>query len=109
FAIVHKEDYGKAGVPMLPNVVGESRTARYILANTVTMVALSFLPSLLGYMGMVYAAAAAAAGVFFIIRNIQLVLNTSKDNAWKNFKASMLYLGVILLAVIIDSIIQRGG
>ncbi|MBI5588127.1 MAG: protoheme IX farnesyltransferase, partial [Deltaproteobacteria bacterium] len=109
FAIVHREDYGKAGVPMLPNVVGESRTARYILANTVSMVALSFLPALFGYMGMVYAAAAAASGVYFIIRNIQLVRDTSKDNAWKNFKASMLYLGVILLAVIIDSIIQRGG
>ena len=109
FAIFHKEDYGRAGVPMLPNVIGESRTARYILVNTVSMVALSFLPTVFGFMGVFYALAAAAVGAYFIMMNIRLIRETTKENAWMNFKASMQYLGVIFLAVIIDSVIQRGG
>ncbi|MBI5874876.1 MAG: protoheme IX farnesyltransferase [Deltaproteobacteria bacterium] len=68
FAIVHKEEYAKAGIPMLPVVIGDSK--------------------------------------FFIIRNIQLIKSTTKEIAYKNFKASMVYLGALFLAVIIDIAIR---
>lgn len=106
FAIVHKEEYEKAGVPMLPNVIGEERTAFYILVNTVILVASSLLPVYFGCFGAVYAAAAAGLGGYFIIRNIQLVSRPSKEVAWKNFKASMFYLGGLFMAVIIDSMMK---
>jgi heme O synthase-like polyprenyltransferase len=53
-------------------------------------------------MGKIYLAGALTAGLFFIIRNIQLLCDTSRDMAWKNFKASMIYLSILFLAIIID-------
>lgn len=102
FAIFHKEQYRKANIPMLPVVIGDKKTALYILLNTILLVTASLLPVPLGYMGMIYFAGALGAGVFFIIRNVQLLRDTTKEMAWKNFKASMLYLSILFLAIIID-------
>lgn len=107
FAIVHREDYEKAGIPMLPVVIGNLRTTRYILLNTILLVISSFLPSVFGYLGIFYTIVAVAVGVFFLTRNIQLMFETSKDMALKNFKASMIYLGVLLSAVIVDVSISK--
>ncbi|MEK6656551.1 MAG: heme o synthase [Nitrospirota bacterium] len=102
FAMFHKEDYKSAGVPMLPVVIGDKKTAFFILLNTIFLVISSLLPAFFGNLGRLYLAIAIAMGVFFIVRNIQLVRDPSKDTAWKNFKASMIYLFVILSAVILD-------
>jgi len=107
FAIYHKEDYAKAGVPMLPVVAGDSRTAWYILINTVLLVASSFIPVFYGYHGYAYAISAALAGAYFLFWNIRLIKTPTKEVAWKNFKASMLYLGMLFGAVIVDMLINR--
>ncbi|MBI5887495.1 MAG: protoheme IX farnesyltransferase [Deltaproteobacteria bacterium] len=108
FAIYHKEEYARAGVPMLPVVVGDSRTAWYILINTALLVASSFIPVFYGYHGYAYAVTAAAAGAYFLFWNIRLIKTPTKEVAWKNFKASMLYLGMLFGAVVVDMIIGRG-
>ncbi len=107
FAIVHREDYEKAGIPMLPVVIGNLKTTRYILLNTTLLVISSFLPSIFGFLGIFYTLVAVAVGVFFLTRNIQLLFDTSKNMALKNFKASMIYLGVLLSAVIVDVSIRK--
>lgn len=105
-ALFYKEDYKRAGVPMLPVVAGDRKTALYILLNTIFLFISSLLPAFFGYRGIFYILAAIAAGIFFIVRNIQLFLNSSRDTAWKNFKASMIYLFVLLSAVILDTSIR---
>ncbi|MEK6680848.1 MAG: heme o synthase [Nitrospirota bacterium] len=107
FAIFHKEDYKRAGVPMLPIVIGDKKTAIYIFINTMMLFLSSLTPYIFGYLGVVYIISAIVAGVFFIYRNIQLLKNTTKELAWINFKASMIYLFVILAAVIMDISIRR--
>lgn len=102
FAIFHREEYEKAGIPMLPNVVGDMRTVRYILLNTIVLVASSMLPPYFGSLGIVYAVSALSLGIFFVIRNLELLSCPSKENAWKNFTASMIYLGGLFLAIIAD-------
>lgn len=102
FAIYHKEEYEKAGVPMLPVVIGDGKTSRYILINTVLLVASSLIPFFMGYNGWIYLAAAASVGAYFLLWNVRLFRNPSKDIAWKNFKISMMYLGVLFTAVIAD-------
>ena len=102
FAIVHKEEYRKAGVPMLPVLISDKKTALYILINTVFLVLSSLIPAGTGHFGLFYFLAALGAGIYFIVRNIQLFLNPSKDIAWKNFKASMFYLAILFSAVIVD-------
>jgi protoheme IX farnesyltransferase len=107
FAIFHKEDYKRAGVPMLPIVIGDKKTAIYIFINTMMLFLSSLTPYIFGYLGVVYIISAIVAGVFFIYRNIQLLKNTTKELAWINFKASMIYLFVILAAVIMDISIRQ--
>lgn len=102
FAMCHREDYEKAGVPMLPVVVGDKRTALYILINTVFLVAASFAPFFMGYSGWVYMAGAAFAGAYFLFWNFRLLKRPEKAVAWKNFKVSMFYLGILFVSVIID-------
>ncbi|MEK7881211.1 MAG: heme o synthase [Deltaproteobacteria bacterium] len=103
FAILHREEYEKAGVPMLPNVIGDSRTARWILLNTAVLVLSSFLPFFFGYLGAVYAAVAVAVGIYFLAMNLKLIRSQSKEIAKANFRASMVYLGCLFMAVIADA------
>lgn len=106
FAIVHKEDYRKAGVPMLPVVIGDKKTSIYILINTILLVASSFLPVYFGHLGLFYAVAAAGSGAYFIYKNIQLLRLQSSQIAWENFKASMYYLAILFSAVIFDIVLS---
>ncbi|MBI3754519.1 MAG: protoheme IX farnesyltransferase [Deltaproteobacteria bacterium] len=105
FAILYKEEYEKAGIPMLPNVIGEGKTAWYIFINTIVLVISSFLPVFFGYFGIIYALAALASGIFFIAMNIKLLFTLTKEVARKNFRASMVYLSGLFLAVIIERLI----
>ncbi len=102
FAIYHREEYEKAGVPMLPCVIGDRKTSLYILINTILLVASSFVPFFLGYNGWIYFIAAIVMGAYFILWNVKLLKDQSKEIAWKNFKISMMYLGVLFTAVIVD-------
>lgn len=104
FAIVHREDYGRAGVPMLPNVVGNKKAAAYIMANTVVLVASSFVPVAFGLFGALYAASAVLAGALFLYRSALLLRDPSKDAAWRNFKASMAYLAILFAGVMLDAL-----
>jgi len=106
FAMCHREDYEKAGVPMLPVVVGGPRTALYILINTSFLVAASFAPFFMGYGGRAYMAGATGAGAYFIYWNIRLIKRPDKATARKNFRVSMFYLGIIFVSVIIDAIVK---
>ena len=103
FAIVHREDYQKVGIPMLPVILGNYKSALLILFNTLFLFISSLLPFFFGYLGLIYLSVVVIIGTFFIARNIQLLFNPSKDIAWKNFKASMIYLSVLFISVLLDT------
>ncbi|HBG46924.1 MAG TPA: protoheme IX farnesyltransferase [Deltaproteobacteria bacterium] len=109
FAIYHRDEYAKAGVPMLPVVVGDRRTALYTLINTILLVTSSLVPWVLGYSGVVYLASAVLLGAYFIYWNVRLVRDPAREIAWKNFKVSMLYLGVLFTSVIVDMAVRNMG
>jgi len=104
-AIAYHEDYAAAKVPMLPVVVGDARAARAILAGTVMLVAASLLPAFLG-MGLVYLSAAIAAGIYLIVKSVQLVLAPSQRTAIANFHASLAYLALLLAVAILDAMLR---
>lgn len=106
FAIYHREEYAKAGVPMLPVVIGDKKTALYMLINTVLLVAASIVPFVMGNSGYIYLVSAIACGAYFIAWNIRLAANPTREIAWKNFKISMGYLGILFTAVIIETVIK---
>lgn len=101
-AILLAEDYRAAGVPMLPVVAGERRTALVILANSVALVASSLAPWALGLLGDVYALAAAGLGLVLLSLNLRLVATPSRFWAGWNFAASIPYLLGLFVAILAD-------
>jgi heme o synthase len=97
-------DYSKAGIPMLPVVVGEKKTAQYIALNTFLLVPLSLafvLPPLGGF-GIIYLATAGLLGLGMILVDLRLVSNPTKAQAWTAFKFSSPYLAIVFLAMVLD-------
>ena len=101
-AILIKDDYAKAGVPMLPVVVGDATCAKLILANTIALVISALLPTLFGELGVLYAVVSTGFGARFLWLNWQLVQDPSRELAKRNFLFSMQYLAGVFLAVVID-------
>ncbi|MBF0562367.1 MAG: protoheme IX farnesyltransferase [Alphaproteobacteria bacterium] len=101
-AITLKEDYRRAGVPMLPCVIGDAKTAKYIMFNTLLLVGSSLLPFAFGQLGRLYAAGAVAVGLWFLWLNWRLVKDPSRTMARINFMGSMQYLLTIFIAVFVD-------
>ncbi len=101
-AIASAEDYRRAGIPMLPVVMGQRVAARRILVSTILLVAASVLLHRVGGLGPVYLLGAVAAGALFLARNLQLLFRPSPQRSRRSFRASLLYLGLLLLALIAD-------
>jgi protoheme IX farnesyltransferase len=100
-SLFYRQDYADAGVPMLPVVFGERIAARAILGHTIPLVLLSLLPVIWGA-GWFYALCALAGGAFFIRRSIVLLRDPTPRNAIRNFLASLLQLGLLLIGAIVD-------
>jgi protoheme IX farnesyltransferase len=103
-AIVYRDDYAAAGVPMLPVVAGEARAARAVFAGTALLVASSLIPLALG-LGAVYATGAIAGGAVFLRAAWRLAARPSKAAARKSFHASLLQLTFLLVAAIADRLL----
>ncbi len=104
-AIAHRSEYAAAGVPMLPVVAGEARAARAVLGATLLLVAVSLLPGLFGA-GPVYLAGALGGGAYFIARARALSRAPSQRSAMASFFASLVQLGVLLIAASADSLLR---
>jgi protoheme IX farnesyltransferase len=108
-AIACREDYERAGVPMLPVVAGDARAAQAVLASAILLAASSLLPLALG-MGAIYAAGAVAGGAFFL-RAAARLARTAREGAprdavrraaFSSFHASLVQLAFLLFAAIAD-------
>jgi len=101
-AIRLKDQYAAAGVPMLPVVVGNVLTARYIMINSILLVGSSLLPWFLGELGNIYGVGAVLLGAYLLKCNLDLLRSSDEKTAMTNFFASMKYLGGLFVAVIMD-------
>ncbi len=99
-----REDYRRAGVPMLPVVADERTSTRAILLHAVFMVALSIVPYWYG-MGLIYLSGAVAGGAYFIVTCVRLAAAPAVDRAWRAFAASIVQLGLLLSAAILDGLL----
>ena len=110
-AIVCREDYERAGVPMLPVVAGDARAARAVAASAVLLAISSLVPVALG-MGALYAAGALAGGLFFVRAALRLARAARRGEpreairraARASFRASLVQLALLLVAAIADRI-----
>ncbi len=103
-AFACKEDYRRAGVPMLPVVVDDKAATVTILAHTVALVMLSIAPLWYG-MGWIYAIGAVVGGVYFVFASARLYITPGITNAWHAFAASIVQLGLLLVAAMLDGLL----
>jgi len=103
-AFACRKDYAAAGVPMLPVIASDQVSTRSILAHVLVLVPLSLLPFWYG-MGWIYLTGALVGGAFFIYASIRLVLDPAIGPAWRAFAASIVQLGLLLIAAILDPLI----
>ena len=101
-AIMIKDDYARAGLPMLPVLAGDEVTARVIFANSLLMVVVAALPWWLGEMGAVYGVLSMMLGGLLLWYNWKLVVDPTRAWARRNFFASMQYLAALFVVVLID-------
>jgi protoheme IX farnesyltransferase len=102
------DDYARAGVPMLPVVMGDAACARVILAHTVALSLLALLPALFG-MGWIYVSAAALGGALFTWRSLRLVRSPTRREAMRNFLASLVQLTLLLVGAMLDRWLLGGA
>jgi protoheme IX farnesyltransferase len=112
-ALYKQSDYGAAGVPMMPNVVGNRSTKIQIFVYTLLLAASAMLPTWLGFAGVVYTAVAVVTGLSFIALAWQL-LRTGDDVAMRKtarnlFNFSLSYLFIVFLAFMTDNLLTRFG
>ncbi len=100
-AIAYRDDYAKAGVPMLPVVVGDARAARAVLVGAWLLVIASLVPAMFR-LGPIYLVAAAAGGAYFLVKCHALVRNPTRHAALRSFLASLVQLCAVLFGAMLD-------
>jgi protoheme IX farnesyltransferase len=98
-----KDDYEKAGVPMLPVVRGEAETRRQILLYTVLLYAVTQLPFCAGGLGIVYLVASMALGAIFIYCAVRLLRSAERRWALRTYLYSLSYLALLFGAMAVDA------
>jgi len=102
-ALMLKEHYQAAGVPMLPGTRGEEETTRQILLYSLALVGFTILVGL--WLGVVYTVAAALLGGYLVHLAQRLRAVTSRRNAVVLFHYSLAYLALLFVAAAIDPVL----
>jgi heme o synthase len=102
-AWMYREDYGRAGIRMLPVVEPDGRvTGQQIIAYAVMLVPVSLLPTVLGISGKVYLVAAFVLGILFLAFSIRAALSKSNQHARQLLLASVLYLPLLFGVMVLN-------
>jgi len=102
-ALMIKEHYQAANVPMLPGTRGERETTRQILLYSLVLVA--FTIAVGWWLGPLYTVAAALLGGYFLFLAWQLRRHRSRRNAVLLFHYSLAYLALLFVAAAIDPLV----
>ncbi len=106
-ALIYKEDYRRANVPMLPVVTSESTAIRCIASTTILYILFTFLLYFLypEKYGLIYLLAAALSGATIAFPSLALMVKPTRKAAYILFKLTSPQLFIIMLAVIVENLI----
>lgn len=105
FAIawMYKEDYARAGICMLPVIEPAGRlTAQQIVVNTLMLVPVSLMPTMLGISGTVYLVGAIVLGLLFLYSGICCAVYKSRKQARRLLLASVVYLPLLFVLMVLN-------
>ena len=101
-ALFRKDDYAKAGFPMLPITHGDKATRNRMVLYALSLIPVSLVPVALGQLSLGYAAVATTVGGWFAWRCINLWRRADNRLARGVMGASLLYLFAICAAMTLD-------
>ncbi len=101
-SLYRSRDYAAAGFPMLADRIGEEATRARIVAWSAVLVPLTLAGPWLTLLGAPYAVAAALLGAWFLWTAIRLYRECDDDAARRFFRTSLVYLGCLFLAMLVD-------
>ena len=98
-----KDDYAKAGVPMMPVVRGERETRRQILLYSGLLYAVTQLPFCAGGFDGIYAVSSIVLGAVFIGGAVRLYRRADRRAALWLYLYSLAYLALLFAAMVADA------
>jgi protoheme IX farnesyltransferase len=105
-ALIKRDEYANAGVPMLPVTNGVRSTTIQILVYTVILVAFSLIVVPFGLLSWLYGAAALVLGARFLQLAVALHRERGDDErARVTFRYSLYYLAALFIAIAVDRIL----
>jgi len=105
-ALLLKDDYAEAGIPMLPVVLGERVTVVQISLYAVLTTVISVLPFVQRQVGPLYFVAALLLNAALLAQSFQLCRSPSRPRASSLFHYSMVYLALLFLIMAVDRVIR---
>jgi protoheme IX farnesyltransferase len=101
-ALYRREEYARAGVPMLPVTHGERYTRLSILTYTIILAATCLMPFASGMSGWIYLLCALFLNAVFLAYAVRLYASYSDQRARRVFRYSITYLFLMFAALLVD-------
>lgn len=105
-ALLIKDDYAKAGVPMLPVVKGDRVTVIQIGVYTLLTAVVTIMPMFQGHFGWLYLVGACVLNLGLIAQSVQLLRFNDRPHARSLFKYSMVYLALLFMVIAADRVVN---
>ena len=101
-AIARRDEYARAGIPMLPVTHGVAHTRLQILLYTVLLMVVTLMPFLTRMSGLIYLAAALVLNAGFLYYALALKISAREELPMRVFRFSVTYLMWLFAALLVD-------
>lgn len=101
-ALYRKNEYARAGIPMLPVTHGDRFTRLHVLFYTIILFACSLAPFATRMSGLLYLLSAVVLGAVFLYYAVKIYVDYSDRLARSTFRYSIFYLAALFAALLVD-------
>jgi len=101
-AFVHKEDYARAGLKMLPVIDNGKKTVLHIFMHALILIPVSTLPFFFGISGRIYLVGAYLLSNIYMLCCLPFILQQNEQNAKLIFKTSLYYFVLLFFIILAD-------
>lgn len=105
-SLLLKDDYERVGVPMLPVVMGVSKTKKAILLYAILLMALTSMFFVTGAVGWLYLGTSLFLGSVFVFSAVRLLRSPGIEGALGTYVYSLAYLFLLFAAIAVDASIS---
>jgi heme o synthase len=102
-AELYRIDYARAGIRLLP-IDDPRATGRQIVSNSLALLAVGMLPTILGFAGPIYFLVALIAGTIMLVYGVKLAAHPGPAAARRLLMVSLIYLPIVLLVMVLDKV-----